>query len=79
MDAEVSRRFDELERLIIINGKEVLSVRELALYLGKSEKTIYNCLDDIPHYKNGVRVSFRKSEINDWLCQVKHTPITINQ
>lgn len=74
---EIEMRLQRIERLTLLAAKNVFSVDDLALYLGKSRKTIYNNLDSIPHYKNGVSISFRRSEIEDWQCQVKCAPISI--
>lgn len=77
MDSELSARLDRIEKLTLLSAKNVLSVDDLALLLGKSPKTIYNTIDELPHYKNGKNVWFRREEIEEWQCQVKHTPITI--
>lgn len=71
---ELTATLRRIEALALIGAKNVLTVEEVALYLGKSRKTIYNILDELPHYKNGRGVYFRKSEIEDWCCQVKCTP-----
>lgn len=77
MDAQTEMRLNRIERLVLLAAKNVFSVSDLALYLGKSEKTIYNTLNDIPHYTNGNKVWFRRSEIEDWQCQVQHTPVIL--
>lgn len=71
---ELTATLRRIEAFALIGAKNVLTVEEVALYLGKSRKTIYNILDELPHYKNGRGVYFRKSEIEDWCCQVKCTP-----
>lgn len=71
---DIEARLRRIERLSLLAAKNVFSVDDLALYLGKSRKTIYNNLDSIPHYRNGHCISFRRSEIEDWQCQVKCTP-----
>ncbi len=76
MDAELERRLSRIEAFALLAAKNVFSVDDLALYLGKSRKTIYNNLDSIPHYRNGHSVSFRRSEIEDWQCQVRCTPVS---
>lgn len=75
MEQDIITMLRRIEALALIGAKNVLTVEEVALYLGKSRKTIYNILDELPHYKNGRGVYFRKSEIEDWCCQVKCTPV----
>ena len=75
MDAELQSRLDRIERLTLLAAKDVFSVDDLALYMGRSRKTIYNIVDEIPHYSNGRGIWFKREEVNAYLCRVKHTPI----
>lgn len=75
MDADLNKRLDRIERLTLLAAKNVLTVEDLALLIGRSPKTIRNQVDQFPHYKNGRNVYFRKDEIESFLCQVKCTPI----
>jgi len=68
------RRIEDYARL---GAKNVWSVKELALYLGRAEKTIRNNIDNIPHYRGETGITFRREEIEAWQCQVKCTPLTI--
>lgn len=77
MEAEIRKQLDRIERLTLLAAKNVLTVEDLALLIGRSPKTIRNQIDNYPHYKNGKSVYFRKDEIESYLCQVKHTPIDI--
>lgn len=77
MDAEMKEQLDRIERLALLGAKSVLTVRDLATLLGKSEKTVYNNLPNIPHYRNGHGVWFRRDEIEAWQCQVKCTPVAM--
>ena len=76
METGIIERLERIERLTLLAAKNVLTVDDLALLLGRSPKTIRNQIDEYPHYKNGKSVYFRKDEIESFLCQVKHTPIT---
>lgn len=76
MDADIRDRLDRIERLTLLAAKNVLTVDDLALLIGRSPKTIRNQIADYPHYKNGKSVYFRKDEIESYLCKVKHTPIS---
>lgn len=77
MDAELKARFDRIESLALLGAKNVLSIQDVALLLGKSPKTIRNMVDEMPHYRNGHGIWFKKSEIEDWQCQVQHKAITV--
>lgn len=79
MDADIRDRLDRIERLTLLSAKNVLTVDDLALLIGKSPRTIRNQVKEFPHYKNGKSVYFRKDEIESYLCQVKHTPIIITR
>lgn len=75
METDIRTQLDRIERLTLLAAKNVLTVDDLALLIGRSPKTIRNQIDEFPHYKNGKSVYFRKDEIESYLCQVKHTPI----
>jgi len=48
--------------------KEIMSKRELSEYLRLSRATIDNLMKkDLPYFKVGGRVLFRKSAIDKWL------------
>ena len=57
----------------------LLTVKEAAAVLGRSEKTIRNRLNEIPHYNGPLGVCFKRDELESWMCQVKCTPINPNQ
>ena len=79
MDAELDTRLKCLEKLSLLAAKNVLSVKEAALLLGRSEKTIRNRLDEIPHYYGPLGVTFKREELESWMCQVKCRPVNIEQ
>ena len=64
---------DELAEMITSNikctVKEVLTVPEMARYLGVTHSQIYHMTmnREIPHYKAGKRVFFNRREVEDWL------------
>lgn len=75
--SDIEARLQRIERLTLLAAKNVFSVEDLALYLGKSPKTIRNSADRLPHYYDGNgQLTFRRTEIEAWQCSVKHTPIT---
>lgn len=75
MDAELKERLDRIEKFALLGAKSVLSVKDVALLLGKSEKTVRNNVSEIPHYRNGHGIWFKREEIEAWQCQVKCTPV----
>lgn len=64
----MKEQLDRIERLVRVSAKEVLNVEEVALMLGVSKSRIYHLVSsrEIPHYKNGKNVLFKKSEIEEW-------------
>lgn len=50
-------------------SEEILTVEELSEYLTIARQTIYGkcAAREIPYYKNGKRLYFKKKEINKWL------------
>lgn len=64
----MKEQLDRIERFVRVGAKEVLNVEEVALMLGVSKSRVYHLVSsrDIPHYKNGKSVLFKKSEIEDW-------------
>ncbi len=76
---ELMKAYDErlkrIEQYTLLAAKNVLTVADLALLLGKSEKTIRNQIDSLPHYKNGKTVYFLRSEVEQTLLKVKCNPI----
>ena len=76
-EIELAERLDRIERMTLLAAKNVFTVEDLALYLGKSAKTIRNQADRIPHYYNELgQLTFKREEIEQWQCAVKHTPVT---
>lgn len=78
MEAVIIEHLQRMENYARLAAKNVFTVKDLALYLDRSEKTIYNRIDEIPHYRNcDGTITFRREEIEAWQCQVKCTPISI--
>ena len=65
---EVNERLARIERLITIGSKNVFTTDEVALLLGISASRVRHmvCDREIPHYRKGNKVYFKKSEIEDW-------------
>lgn len=56
------------EERMASEGKEVLTVADTAAILGISEGSVYRLTSkkQIPFYKKGRKVFFKKSEIDEW-------------
>ena len=54
-----------------MHDDEVMTVKELAVYLKIAEKTAYRFASEgkVPGFKVGSAWRFRKSEINRWISQ----------
>lgn len=67
--------FEELKRLIIIMGKDVLSTKEVALYMDVTPEHVRYLTSQgkIPHYhpKDTKGNYYRKSEIDAYLTGVR--------
>lgn len=69
---ELNDKLEELKRLIIMSGKEVLTLEECAVYTGYSKNHIYKLTSQraIPFYKPcGGHIHFKKSEVDEWMLQ----------
>lgn len=77
MDAELKERLDRIESLTLLSAKNVLSINDVALLLGKAPRTVRNMVDELPHYRNGHGIWFKKNEIEAWQCQVRHKVVGV--
>lgn len=77
---ELTERLERMERMlsfitenILISQKEALTTKELSIWLGLSTVRIRNlvCAHEIPYYKQGRKVFFKKSEIEQWMLDTK--------
>ncbi len=57
--------------MISHSEKELLNefwdIKDLSIYLKVKVKTLYAMLQEIPHYRIGKLIRFRKVEIDNWL------------
>lgn len=67
----MQEQLDRIEKFARIGAKEVLNVEEVALMIGVSKSRVYHLVSsrDIPYYKQGKKVLFKKSEIEEWLLR----------
>lgn len=56
---------------MVIGSKSVLDTREVAMMLNLSESRVRHLVSErnIPHYKQGRLIYFKKSEIEEWQLQ----------
>ena len=68
MDAELDMRLRRLEALTSIISKNVMTIKDAAVLLGRSEKTIRRRLSEIPHHNGPMGLVFKRSELERWMC-----------
>ena len=74
MDTELKDQLDRIESLTLLAAKNVLTVKDVALLTGRSEKSIRNRLPEIPHYRGPMGVCFDRATLESWMLAVKITP-----
>lgn len=70
---DLKRQLDRIEQYAGIASKEVLDLEEAITYTGCARSTIYRLTSakEIPHYKLGQALRFKKSELDEWLTRNK--------
>lgn len=65
--------FEELKKLILISGKNVLSTNEVALVMGVTPEHVryLTSQGEFPHYPKGNRNYYKKDEIEAYLTEVR--------
>lgn len=48
-----------------------LSMPETVAYIGLSERTVRKLLEEIPHFRVGSKLLFRKSELDSWILRYR--------
>jgi predicted DNA-binding transcriptional regulator AlpA len=73
---QINRKLEELAQLITERADEMLDVAGLQALTGLSRSAIYQktCSQggappELPHYKQGKRLYFKRSEVIDWMTQ----------
>lgn len=58
-----------MEKVTLVIGKTILTMDEAILFLGLSKSAIYKktSSNNLPHYKQGKKLYFKKSELEDWM------------
>ena len=62
-----------IERLLLLQAKDVLTTSECALYLGVSADRVRHLASsrEIPHYKKNGKLFFDKEELKAWMLTDK--------
>lgn len=70
---DIKRQLDRIEQYAGIASKEVLTLEETMIYTGCARTTLYRLTSakEIPHYKLGQALRFKKSELDEWLTRNK--------
>ena len=91
----IIQRLDAIERLLyeiktgkqvdnvpVVYANELMNVQQVADYLTLSVQTIYGLVHkmEIPNFKRGKRLYFKRTEIDDWIGQSRRkTRVEIEQ
>ncbi len=62
------------EILAYIREDRYFSLSETVAYLNLSERTIRERLAEMPHYRVGAKLLFRKSELDKWMLNHREKP-----
>lgn len=70
---QVNERLDKVEMWARLAAKSVLNLKDVVLLTGFSTQYLYTLTSthQIPHYKNGNKLFFKKAEIEEWLTSFK--------
>lgn len=65
---ELKERLYRIERLNAMQATDTWSVEDVAILLNKSVSRIYSMTSakEIPHYKKGATIVFKRAEIEAW-------------
>ena len=55
------------EVLAYLEADRYLDLKEAAEYLPLSERTVRQHLNEIPHFRYGKKIIFKKSELDQWM------------
>jgi excisionase family DNA binding protein len=75
----IMNKLTEIEKLIkqkngiTVGTEEILNLEMASAYVGISKSTIYKYTStkEIPHFKRGKRLFFKKAELDEWLTTNK--------
>lgn len=66
-------RLQDNSKVLQVGSPEILNLNQATEYLSLSKSTLYKFTSqrEIPHFKKGKKIYFRKSELDDWLTQLR--------
>lgn len=69
----IQNAISRIEKKSAADEQKFLNIDQVSEFIGLSKFTIYGLTHKriIPHYKNGKRLCFKKSEIADWMASGK--------
>ena len=70
MGADVIDELERMKQISLLNTKSVLNMDDVALLTGLSKHFLYRLCSkrQLPHYKQGKKISFfKKNEIENWM------------
>ena len=75
---KILAKMEDLENRMAVNGKELLTSKEAAVYLGVSESRLSHMTSDgeLPYYQangRGCKRFYRKSELDECFTKVRVT------
>ncbi|MEQ9229047.1 MAG: helix-turn-helix domain-containing protein [Cyclobacteriaceae bacterium] len=85
---EISERLERIENILVDQKSmrvelqeneedKLLNVKEAAQFLGESVATLYGrtCRNQIPFYKRGKKLYFKKPELLSWVEKGRHKTV----
>lgn len=62
----------------VVNRMDKMTVKEAALYIGSSEYKLREMVrgNEVPHYRIGNKIMFRKTSLDDWITQQESKCLT---
>jgi excisionase family DNA binding protein len=74
-ELEMIQRLEEIKSLTIIQIKDILSVKEAAMYMDVSKSYLYKLCQKRQiahsHSEGGKNIYFRKKDLNEWMLHSK--------
>lgn len=68
-----SYRLQDNSKVLQVGSVEILNLDQATEYLSLSKSTLYKFTSqrEIPHFKKGKKIYFRKKELDDWMTQLR--------
>lgn len=75
---DLSHQLERVEMLTAISAKPILNLDEAVAFTGFSKGHLYRLTSqrEIPHYKKGQKLLFKKSELEAWMLEDKVETVT---